>query len=176
MPKKFIQGLIPDPRKLQSVKSLRILGSWVHNPNYWHLNRRSASGAFAIGLFVAFLPFPLHMLIAAALAVMTRVNVPLSVALVWITNPLTITPFVYASYKVGTFLLQQPGQSFQFEMSIAWFTSGILNILPALMLGSIVIGSLAGLTGYIVVRSMWRHAVRSAWNARREARRLRTEG
>ena len=125
MPKKFIQRLLPDPRKIKGAGSLRIFGDLIHDPNYWHLNRRSASGAFAIGLFVAFVPLPMHMLIAAALAILTRVNLPLSVALVWITNPLTMGPFMYASYKVGAFLLQQPAQEFVFEFSLAWFSSGI---------------------------------------------------
>lgn len=175
MPKKFIQGLIPNPRKLQSAKSLRIFGSVMQNPQYWHLNRRSASGAFAVGLFIAFLPLPLHMLTAAAFAILLRVNLPVSVAIVWVNNPITITPIVYGSYYLGAFLLQQPSQDFQFEMTIEWLTSGVLSILPALMLGSVVIGSIASVTGYLVVRGMWRHAVRNAWHARVAARRQREQ-
>jgi len=56
----------------------------------------------AVGLFCAFVPLPIQMLLAAAAAIIFRVNLPISVGLVWITNPVTIPPMFYFCYKVGT--------------------------------------------------------------------------
>ena len=65
MPKKLIKKYLPDPEKLKQQKSLQFLGDRLHEPNLWHLNRRSVSLAFAIGLFVAWIPTPTQMAIAA---------------------------------------------------------------------------------------------------------------
>lgn len=166
MPKKFIQHLIPDPRKLLAGRSLRIFGGLIHNANLWHVNRRSASGAFAIGFFVAFIPLPFHMLIAISLAIGLRVNVPLSAALVWVSNPVTMGPMMYANYKVGAFLLNVTPQPLRFELTLAWFRDGMLSVMPPLLLGSVVLGSIAALLAYTTIRQLWRQAVRNAWRDR----------
>lgn len=76
MPKKLIKRWMPNREVIQRQKALRIFGSVLYNPNLWYLNRRSASGAFAIGLFTAFIPLPTQMLIAAGFAIAVGVNLP----------------------------------------------------------------------------------------------------
>ncbi|RUO44393.1 DUF2062 domain-containing protein [Aliidiomarina taiwanensis] len=174
MPKKFIQRYLPDPSKLKTGKSLRIFGRLSQNTNLWYLNRRSAAGAFAVGLFVAFLPLPAHMLMAAGLAILLRVNLPLSVALVWITNPITITPVMLAAYKIGSVLLQHPPQPFHFEWSFEWIRSGFTTVLPPILVGSVLMGTVSAVVGYITVRTLWRQAVRKAWRERAHARQVKT--
>ncbi len=44
MPKKLLKRFMPDPRAIREHKYLRIFGPLVHDPNLFHLNRRSASG------------------------------------------------------------------------------------------------------------------------------------
>lgn len=41
----------------------------------------------AVGAFYAFVPFPWQMLLAAITALWLRFNLPVAVAMVWITNP-----------------------------------------------------------------------------------------
>ncbi|GHW91323.1 hypothetical protein VCSRO155_0683 [Vibrio cholerae] len=82
MPRKFIKRFMPDHDVIKRQKALRVFGNVLYNPNLWCLNRRSAAGAFAVGLFMAFVPLPSQMIMAAGLAIMLGVNLPLSIALV----------------------------------------------------------------------------------------------
>ncbi|RUO35215.1 DUF2062 domain-containing protein [Aliidiomarina sanyensis] len=173
MPRKFLKRYMPDVHKLNEYGVLKPFGKLAHDPNLWHLNRRSAAGAFAVGIFFAFMPMPFQMVAAAAVAILVRVNLPLSVALVWISNPITMPPMLYGSYRVGAFLLNQPSEPFLFELSLAWFQASLSSIVPALLLGCLVLGTLAGSISYIAVRKVWRQAVQSAWDERIRLRRER---
>ena len=166
MAKKTIQRFLPDPNKIRHHKSLRIFGRLLQDANLWHLNRRSARGAFAVGLFFAFIPVPFQMVLAAAGAILFRVNLPISVALVWLTNPLTMPPIFYGSYLVGTLILKQPEQHFVFEASWSWFLESIETIGPAFLLGSLVCASIASIIGYFGIDIIWRRSVKKAWLSR----------
>lgn len=166
MPKKTIQKFLPDHNKIKQQKSLKIFGNLLHDANLWHLNRRSARGAFSVGLFFAFIPVPFQMVLAAACAIPFRVNLPLSVALVWLTNPLTMPPIFYCSYRVGVFALGQESQPFHFEASWEWLVESLSTIGPAFMVGSLICASLAALIGYFGIDWLWRHSVNKAWNSR----------
>ena len=111
MPRKLIKRYLPDHKKIREHKHLRFLGALLHDPNILHLNRRSVSGAFSLGLFVAFIPVPFQMVLSALGAIFFRVNLPIAVGLVWVTNPLTMPPLFYFAYKVGTWILQVPAIS-----------------------------------------------------------------
>ena len=103
MPKKFIRRYLPSHITIRESKYLRIFGSLLHEPNLWHLNRRSASGAFGIGLFFAFWPVPFQMFFSTAAAIIFRVNLPLSLATVWLTNPLTMPPYILRCLSSGEY-------------------------------------------------------------------------
>ena len=91
---------MPDHEKIRQHPQLnKLFGTLLHDPNLLHLNRRSISGAFFIGMFWAFMPMPFQMIPAAALAIYFRTNLPISIGLVWFTNPITIPPFFYFCYK-----------------------------------------------------------------------------
>lgn len=163
MPKKFIRRHMPNHHTIREHRHLRLFGTLLHDPNLFHLNRRSASGAFAVGLFVAFIPMPLQMLLAAAAAILFRVNLPISVALVWVTNPLTMPPMFYFAYLVGTWILGSPVHLEQssFELSVEWGRHELGLIWKPLLLGCFISGTVSALSGYFIVRGLWRvHLVR----------------
>ena len=163
MPKKLIKRYMPDHHRIREHKYLRFFGSLLHDPNLWHLNRRSASGAFAVGLFMAFVPVPFQMLLAAGGAILFRVNLPLSVALVWLTNPLTMAPIFYFTYQLGLGLLGTPPRTegFHFELSYDWLVSELGSLWEPFLLGCFVAGSVSALVGYMTIRGLWRlHLVR----------------
>ena len=108
MPKKTIKRMMPDHQTIKENKYLKIFGNLLHNANLWHLNRHSGAKAFAVGLFFAFIPVPFQMVLAAGAAILFHANLPLAIALVWLTNPLTMPFIFYACYLVGTWVLAVP--------------------------------------------------------------------
>lgn len=173
MPKKIIKRFLPDHQTVKQQKFLRIFGSLLHDPNLWHLNRRSASGALGIGLFFAFWPIPIQMWLSAIAAVPLRVNLPLSIATVWITNPFTMPPIFYGAYKLGTLVLNTPPMPFKFEASWQWVIDSLQSIGPAFLTGCALLSVSFGLLGYFGLNMLWRVSVRQAW-AKRQASRQKT--
>lgn len=168
MPKRLIKRYTPDHETIRKHKHLQMFGQLLHDPNLWHMNRRSVAGAFAVGLFWAFIPMPFQMIAAAATAIPARVNMPLSVALVWISNPLTMPPMFYFNYLAGTWILGKPVQNSAFEPSMAWLTNSIGHIWQPLYLGSLICALLAALLGYLIVRALWRLHIIAHWKSRRD--------
>ncbi len=162
MPKKFIKRYMPDHNKIRNHPQLnRLFGTLLHDPNLLHMNRRSVSGAFAVGLFMAFVPVPFQMLLAAAGAIVFRVNLPISVGLVWLSNPITMPPLFYFCYKVGTWILQEPIQHIEFVLSFDWLMTELAEIWQPFLLGCFTIGGLSALIGAGTIRLLWRlHIVR----------------
>ncbi|KMT63836.1 DUF2062 domain-containing protein [Catenovulum maritimum] len=170
MPKKFIQRFLPDHQTIKNQKSLKIFGNLLHDPNLWHLNRHSVTTAFALGLFNAFIPVPFQMWLSAAGAIIFRANLPLSVAIVWITNPFTIPPIFYACYLLGSFVLGQEQQNFQFELSWQFLTESMATIGPALLTGCGIAAVTFSLLGYIGISLIWRMSVANNWKKRQISR------
>jgi uncharacterized protein (DUF2062 family) len=171
MARKMIRRWLPDPKHIHTQPILRPVAQWLHDSNLWYLNRRSAAGACAVGLFWAFVPIPWQMLPAAITAILFRVNLPVSVVLVWITNPLTMPPIFYFTYKLGSWLLRTPPRPVEFEMTWAWLTGELIVVWQPFLLGSLVVATLASTLGYFAMRGFWRlHAVRD-WERRRDRRR-----
>jgi len=154
--KKTIRRIMPDHHKIRNHKHLKILGPLLHQQNLWHFNRRSASGAFAVGLFMAWMPVPFQMLLGAAGAILFQVNLPLSVALVWFSNPLTMPPLFYFAYLVGATILGIPESEFNFELSTEWLMQSMGVIWQPLLLGCLIMGVISAVVGYTAVRLLWR--------------------
>ena len=170
MPKRLIKRWLPDQDKLKEHKHLRLFGKLLLDANLWHLNRRSAAGAFAVGLFMAWIPLPCHMLLAAGGAILFRVNLPLSVALVWLSNPFTMPPLFYGAYLVGCQLLGHPAQHIDIQFTWEWLVSVFETLAPPLLLGSLVLALLSALMGYAFIRTFWRINTVRQWQKRKEAR------
>lgn len=156
MPRRIIKRFLPDHGRIREHPHLRRFGARLHDPNLWHLNRRSVSGAVAVGVFWAFVPMPFQMIPAAACAIALRVNLPISVVLVWITNPLTMPPIWYATYRLGAWLLDLPPKHIHFELSMDNVVASLSDIWEPLYLGSLVSGAVFALTGFVLVRLAWR--------------------
>ncbi|PWG63225.1 DUF2062 domain-containing protein [Sediminicurvatus halobius] len=177
MPRRLLRRYLPEAGAVRHRVGLGFMAGLLEDPFLLHLNRRSVAGGVAVGLFVAFLPVPGQMAIAAALAVLLRVNLVLSVLLVWISNPLTIPPMVYFTYVVGTWLLGSPVVHTAFEPSLAWVVHEFRQIWQPVLLGSLAVGTLVSLAGYGAANLLWRiwvvRELRRRRPSREQAARLR---
>jgi len=160
--KQWLKRITPNRAQVREHRQLRVFGKRLQDPALWRLNRRSVAGAFAVGVFVMYLPPLGQLLIAAAGAIAFRVNLPISVALVWITNPVTIPPMYYFAYLVGSWLLGTPVQTFRVEYWLEW--RNWLDILAPLTVGGLVCGAVCSALGYLAVQAVWR------WNLVRRIR------
>jgi uncharacterized protein (DUF2062 family) len=170
MTRKIIRRYLPDAAQLRAHPRLRPFSRWLQPAGLWCPNRRSVPGAVAVGLFWAFIPSPTQMLPAAATAITLRVHLPLSLALSWIANPLTMPPMFYFNYRVGTWLLDRPERSFFMELSWDWLTRELALLWQPLYLGSVVVATGVAALGYCSVRVLWRRHVARAWTHRAERR------
>jgi uncharacterized protein (DUF2062 family) len=164
--RKLINRYMPDTKAIKDNKFLKIFGSLLHSPSLWHLNRTSVAKAFAVGLFIAFIPIPFQMVVAAGVAILFNANLPLSVALVWLSNPITIPFIFYACYKTGELFMGNDNKLI-FEANLQWIIDSFEVIGPPFLLGCLVLGSVFSLLGYVTVHSAWYYNTKRAWNNRK---------
>ena len=171
MPRKLLRKFF-SRHDFRKEKSIGMFGELLHDRNLWHMNRRSVSVACAVGLFCAFIPIPFQMVLAAGIAIIFRCNLPISVALVWITNPITMPPLFFLAYKVGTWITDVNLGPFEFELSLNWLFTELRERWRPFLAGCLFMGTLSGLIGFISARVAWRVYVVTFWK-RRRLRKLR---
>ena len=128
--------------------------------------------AFLVGVFLAFIPLPGQMPIAAVMALWVRCNLPIAVSLVWISNPITIAPIFYATYELGRWLLAIPASP-QTVNIMSWeslHNIKIAAIWKPLLVGSLCAGSFFSLFSYACMRFAWRYYVIFQWQHRQKKR------
>ncbi len=132
------------------------LNKHLHNPDLWKWNKRTISKAFAVGLFCAFLPLPLHTLLAAALAVAFSSNILLSIGLVWLNNPLTMVPIYYYIYKLGSYIIgTEIDPNFQF--TIDYFMGSLTSTITAIWVGGLIISTITAIIGYTAIHAIYKY-------------------
>jgi uncharacterized protein (DUF2062 family) len=125
---------------------------------YLSTNRDLVSKAFFIGLFLAFLPIPMQMLVVILFMRFVKFNVPVAIALCWVSNPLTMPFIFYIEYIVGAFLLNIQVENIQ--MSVEWFNNNFQDIFIPLYFGAFVVASLVSITFYFLINTLWIYFVK----------------
>jgi hypothetical protein len=177
MPRKYFRKFMPDVDKVRDVKALSMFGDSLFHPALWHLNRRSAAGGVAVGLFCGLIPGPLQMLGAAIVCVILRVNLPLALVTTLYTNPITIVPLYLIAYEIGGFTLGTHGLTkppalpeWQWTNMLASMEAmgrWMMSLGAPLALGLLLLASMLAALGYVTVRGIWSVYLRRAWRARR---------
>lgn len=164
----------------------RITGNpWVRkhlpalaDPDLWHMNRRSAARAVAIGLVCGLIPGPLQAIGAALGCLAFRANFPLAVLTTFYTNPFTIGPLYLVAYQIGHWLLPSArhvpmhlpsGMGFDLD-GVTSFLHWAASLGPSLALGLPLLAATLGLCGFVAVRVAWRYRALRAWRRRAQTR------
>jgi uncharacterized protein (DUF2062 family) len=160
--KRWLQSVTPDRTMLEQHWCLKHFAAIMLDRRCWAFNRASVSRSFALGLFIAFIPptpLPVHLVTCALLGVFFRLNLPVLIATVFISNPFTWVPQVAGSLWVGAKLLGWDLMPFLHAIShhTLWADMGILW--PPLLLGALVLGLIAAASGYVLAQAAWRARV-----------------
>lgn len=131
----------------------------LHDHRLWGIRRRNVVPAFAIGLFVAFMPFPGHTLAGALLALAFRVNIPVAALATWVSNPVTMFVMYPAAYQLGRQLLDAPVREVSFAVSWEWVTHTFVTIWQPMLLGCFILGAAAAIVGYVSLDLLWRSSI-----------------
>ena len=169
MPRRFFRKFALKREWLEQQWYLAPFSHLLHEPKLWGISRRSAVPAAALGLFIAYLPFPGHMLLAALLALALQVNIPIAVIATLVSNPLTVGPMYFFAFRLGEWVLGMEPRPFAFEMSMAWMMDGFVNIWQPMLLGCVLLGAALSICGYVTLDLLWRSSV-STYLARRRRR------
>lgn len=159
----------------EQLEGNRFTRSLARRQELWRFTRRSVPRGVAIGLLVGiFALIPgIQMVGAALMCVPGRGNIPIAVAMTFLSNPATTPLILLASVGIGNFLgfhadtatvsaMMERGASLG-EWA-GWFFS---DAAPALLAGLAVLSVVSAALGYVIAGMIWRPIV-----ARRRKRRL----
>lgn len=177
--RKRLRKILPDHEAIRANRWLAPFQSTLLHPRLWHLNRHSAAGAVAAGLFCGLIPGPFQMLGAAICAVAFKVNLPLALLTTLYSNPLTIVPLYVLAFALGRFSLglldADPGGRFVPPPDygdaglLAWLGSLVdwtVQLGRPLAVGLVLLASLLAIVGYFAARFAWRLHLIHAWRQR----------
>jgi len=168
LPRRWLKKRLPKKDFPKNTFAHSIFGEKLFHRELWHISRRSLAGGLALGLFLAFTPtVPFHMVLAAVGAIFLRVNLPVAVLSCWINNPFSMF-FIYTSaLKLGEMLLGDFSMFLPVQGLDGKWDSFFRNA-SYLWTGSLILGILAALTGYLTVSLMWRYMIVRKWKERKE--------
>jgi len=162
----------PSREEVLDSRWLRPFGKRIRQSDLWRFTRRSVPRAVFAGLFIGiFLMVPgLQIFGAALLAIPLRANIPISVAMTFLSNPLTTPFFLYAAIEVGSRIGFQTDLAtflaLRGESISRWVEWLLSDAAPALVSGLFLIGLGVALVGYIVSLVGWRWWVARKWRQR----------
>ncbi len=180
MPQHKLKKWLPTPEQILKNKTLKLFAPHLADPRLWHFNRRCLNKAVYIGVMSSFFPLPGQMLIALVFCLYFRANVPMAVALTWITNPLTTIPIFYVAYWLGAVMFDVPMINFELigqmlsALSLWIFSDGANPFvtyrssvsLTAFLTGLLIIGTISSIICGILFNFVWRFKVVATWKKR----------
>ncbi len=108
--KRFLRPL-PRRSNVHRYPVLKWFSETAYRRSYlWSFKGREIKSALFFGIWISMLPIVgIQMVVVFFLALLVRANLPIIVALQWISNPLTMGPIYFADYKIGMNLIELLG-------------------------------------------------------------------
>lgn len=100
--KKFLRPL-PRRSNVHKYPILKWFSDTAYRRSYlWSFRSKEIQSALFFGLWISLLPIVgIQMIFVFVIALWVRANLPLIVALQWVSNPFTMGPIYFADYKIG---------------------------------------------------------------------------
>ncbi len=181
--RKHLRRFLPDHESIRRNRWLAPFAGPLLHHRLWHLNRHSAAGALAVGLFCGLIPGPFQIAGAALASVALRLNLPLALLTTFYSNPLTIVPLYLAAFGLGQAVLgdghvaftQPPAFTFPagFDDALDWARAlgdWAYGLGKPLVTGLVLLACSLAASGYFAVKLIWRAYLIRAWRRRRLAR------
>lgn len=171
---------VPTPEEIHGNRYFKPLAPLLGRNHLWHINRKSVAKAFMFGVFFALLPFPGQTFGGILAAIFLGANLPITLGVVWSTNPITI-PIVFSmTLMLGFAMTGTPEGMEAFHFNVSWLMQNWDQWLAdnwdyamiPLFVGSLTAGAVLSLFAYIGVDVLWRRRIYKKWRARQEARAL----
>lgn len=173
--RRWWKNRLPTRESLEEVSWLRPIAHVVLRSDLWRFHRRSVPRGVAIGLIVGiFLMIPGLQVIGAVLVSLPfRANIPLAVAMTFLSNPVTTPLILLASIGIGNSLFglhadvstlaDLHARHAHVREYAAWLFS---DAAPALIGGLAAISAVAATVGYIAAMLLWRWWIGHKWRHR----------
>jgi len=160
----MLRKVLKNTSKSEKLKAF--LTKYKIPKEYLSTNRRMVSKAVLLGLFIAFIPMPMQMLAVISLMPFFKFNVPIALAMCWMSNPITMPFMYYLEYLTGSFVLNIKPQPV--ELTLEWFTQNMDNIFIPLYSGTLIFSVVGSLSAYWAVNLFWRSSVEKEKASRRK--------
>ncbi|MDP2819354.1 MAG: DUF2062 domain-containing protein [Polaromonas sp.] len=168
---RFTQGV--SPQTLAAHPWLKPVAHRLQEPGLWHLQHEAVARGVAIGLFWAFAIPVAQILVAAAHCVWWRANIPVAVGMTLVTNPFTIGFWLWLAYKLGSLILGVTSHDVIDDSAVLQGVAISSGFDPLAwlqqfgwraVLGMAIFSVVGSVSGYILVKLIWRWRV---WFKRR---------
>ena len=136
---------------------------------YLSTSRKMVVRGVTLGIFIAFIPMPMQMAAILAFMPLFKFNVPLGLAMCWLSNPFTMPFMYYVEYLTGSFVLGIEPEPVQ--MSVEWFTNNFDNIFIPLYTGTLIYSVVGSSLVYLLVNHFWKGSVHKDRKLHRDDRR-----
>jgi uncharacterized protein len=171
---RWLKSITPDRQTLEKTWCLKPFTGVVLDRGCWTFNRTSVIRAFSLGLLIAFIPptpfLPLHLTLCAVLGILFRLNMPVLISTVFVSNPFTWFPQIVGSIWVGARLMGMDLTPVLHHLNHHNLWAHINRLWAPLLLGALVLGIFTAASGYIAAQFVWR--IRVLYHLRR--RRMRS--
>lgn len=149
------------PRKLRQSPTRRWFARHFLDKRVWKPTQHTLSGGMAVGMFITLQLLPIQMPTAVILSAIFRVNIPIAIAMCWVSNPFTVPFMAWLEYAIGKWVLALyttvPTSPFPKHLPESMVDAWIVlkEHAPVMLMGGIILGAVAALVSYIATWSCW---------------------
>lgn len=163
--KKWMRPL-PRRSNIHKYPILKWFSKTAYKRSYlWTFRGTTIVPALFWGVWVAMLPIVgIQMLVVFFLAFILRANLPIIIALQWISNPFTMGPIYFADYQIGMVFLKligiqyNPNKILSSDYKWSEFTFSdlieLIDTFPPMLIGGSIIGISLGVIAVFLYKVM----------------------